>query len=89
MPFLLKKGTDPELVTINDQSFMTFFLMSLAGSITLVVAVMAIYFASSEGANSTFFLSGFITTLASFAIYMMWVAAIGRSAAKTNIMKTE
>jgi len=89
VPFLLKKGTDPELVTIDDQSFRTFFLMTFAGSITLVVAVMAIYFASSEDANSAFFLAGFITTIASFAIYMMWVAAIGRSAAKTNIRKPE
>ena len=89
VPFLLKKGSDPELVTIDDQSFRSFFLMTLAGSITLVVAVVAIYFASSEGGNLMFFVPGFITAIASFAIYMMWIAAIGRSAAKTNIRKPE
>ena len=84
--FLIKKGEEDGLPLIMDQSLSPFLTGALFGIITLIIVMVALYFAISKNTSSGVFIYGFVISLIVYLVYMIYIGFISRSSARSHIM---
>ena len=84
--FLIKKGEEDGLPLIMDQSLSPFLTGALFGTITLIIVMVALYFATSKNTSSGVFIYGFVISLIVYLVYMRYIGFISRSSARSHIM---
>ena len=84
--FLIKKGEEDGLPLIMDQSLSPFLTGALFGTITLIIVMVALYFATSKNTSSGVFIYGFVISLIVYLVYMIYIGFISRSSARSHIM---
>lgn len=83
--FLLKKGEVDGLPIIMDQSLSPFLTGAFAGTATIIIAMIALYFAVSGNTDSTVFSYGFALSLLVYLVYMIYLGFIARSSGRSYI----
>ena len=83
--FLIKKGEEAGLPLIIDQSLSPFLKGALFGAITLIIVMIALYFATSGNTSSVLLIYGFVISLIAYAVYMVYLGFISRSSGRSYI----
>jgi hypothetical protein len=83
--FLIKKGEEAGLPLIIDQSLSPFLTGALFGTITLIIVMIALYFATSGNTSSVLLIYGFVISLIVYAVYMVYLGFISRSSGRSYI----
>lgn len=83
--FLIKKGEENGLPLIIDQSFSPFLTGALFGTTTLIIVMIALYFATSGNTSSVLLIYGFVISLIVYAVYMVYLGFISRSSGRSYI----
>ena len=83
--FLIKKGEEAGLPLIIDQSLSPFLKGALFGAITLIIVMIALYFATSGNTSSVLLIYGFVISLIVYAVYMVYLGFISRSSGRSYI----
>ena len=83
--FLIKKGEEAGLPLIIDQSLSPFLTGALLGTTTLIIVMIALYFATSGNTSSVLLIYGFVISLIAYAVYMVYLGFISRSSGRSYI----
>ena len=83
--FLIKKGEEAGLPLIIDQSLSPFLTGALLGTTTLIIVMIALYFATSGNTSSVLLIYGFVISLIVYAVYMVYLGFISRSSGRSYI----
>ncbi len=83
--FLIKKGEENGLPLIIDQSLSPFLTGALFGTLTLIIVMIVLYFATSGNTSSVVLIYGFVISLIVYAVYMIYLGFISRSSGRSYI----
>ncbi len=77
--FLIRKGEVDGLPLIMDQSLSSFLTGALAGTTTIFIVLIALYYGTSGNTSSMVFVYGIATSLIVYVVYMIYLEFISRS----------
>ena len=85
--FHLYKGEVEGLPLINDGSFSTFYTGFILATITFIVSILALYFATSRNGSQIILEIGFFIFLVVYVVFMLSWGVLTRKAARANIVR--
>ena len=85
--FHLNKGEVEGLPLINDGSFSVFFTGTIAASITLIVSILALYFATSRNGSPVILEIGVVVSLIVYLVFMLYWGVLTRKIGRSNILR--
>ena len=83
--FHLNKGEVEGLPLITDGSFSVFLIGTAAATITLIVSILGLYFATLRGSSPIILEIGFLISLIVYLVFMLYWGVFSRKSGRSNI----
>ena len=83
--FHLNKGEVEGLPLITDGSFSVFLIGTAAATITLIVSILGLYFATSRSSSPIILEIGFLISLIVYLVFMLYWGVFSRKSGRSNI----
>jgi cytochrome b len=75
------------LPLITDGSFSVFFTGTIAASITLIVSILGLYFATSRNGSQVILEIGVVVSLIVYLVFMLYWGVLTRKIGRSNILR--
>ena len=85
--FHLYKGEGAGLPLITDESFSKFLIGTIPATITLIVSILGLYFATSRNGSQVILEIGFAIFLVVYVVFMLYWGVLTRKVARANIVR--
>ena len=83
--FHLNKGEVEGLPLITDGSVSVFLIGTAAATITLIVSILGLYFATSRSSSPIILEIGFLISLIVYLVFMLYWGVFSRKSGRSNI----